>query len=244
MSLPSPEVGFLQREFESEGDLHRYVVWVPPDYNSQRSWPVILFLHGAGERGNDGWRQTQVGVGEAIRWNPDRFSNVIVVFPQAPADSRWLDAPARAAMKALDRTISEFRGDWSRIYLTGMSMGGYGTWHLAIENPGRFAAIAPVCGGIVPPPDRTTSVRQLPVTIGSSNPYRAAAAAMPRLPVWILHGADDPIIPVSESRRMFEELKAAGFDVRYTEFPGVGHSAWEPAYGEQGLWDWMLAQKK
>lgn len=244
MFLPPPETGFLQRELESEGILLRYIVWVPAQYDSQESWPTILFLHGAGERGSDGLRQTAVGLGEAIRWNPERFANAIVVFPQAPADSRWLDAPARAAMKALERTISEFRGDPSRIYLTGMSMGGYGTWHLAIENPGRFAAIAPVCGGIVPPPDRTTSVRQLPVTIGSSNPYRAAAAAMPRLPVWIFHGAEDPVIPPSESRRMFEELKAAGFDVRYTEFPGVGHNAWQPAYGEQSLWDWMLAHKK
>lgn len=240
---PVCETGFLNRSVTLDSTTYRYVVYIPDKYDRLDRWPVVLFLHGSGERGDDGWRQTQVGLGAAIRWNPERFGEFIVVFPQAPADTRWLEGPADAAMLALDRTIAEFRGDESRVYLTGVSLGGYGTWHLAVEHSHRFAALVPVCGGVVAPL-LARNVRQLPITVGSSDPYATAAVALPRIPVWIFHGTDDGLIPVTESRRMHEELKKLGFDVRYTEYPGVGHNSWDPAYAELELWTWLLQQRR
>jgi predicted peptidase len=233
-----PETGFLNRTIVHKGTTYRYVVWVPPERG--RPAPVTLFLHGAGERGHDGFRQIEVGLGRAIRWNAARFPT-IVVFPQAPPDTQWLGEVAEFAMMALDRTVEEFDGDPSRIYLTGLSLGGYGTWHLAMAHPDRFAAIVPVCGGIVKP-DTSQNVRQSPLTIGAPDPYAFAAERVKHLPVWILHGEDDNLIPASESRRMHEELRKRGASVRYTEFPDVGHNAWDPAYGDPALWEWLLAQ--
>lgn len=241
--MSQTESGFIAREVRIGTTRYPYAVWLPPGQGSGERLPVILFLHGAGERGSDGWRQTQVGLGSAIRWNPERFNDTIVVFAQAPEEQRWLDDPARAAMLAMDRTLAEFRADPNRVYLTGMSMGGYGTWFLATEYPDRWAALAPVCGGILPPKQQT-SVRQLPRTVGSANPYATAAEAVPRVPIWIFHGADDSVIPAEESRRMAEELRARGHDVRYTEYPGAGHNSWDAAYGDAELWQWMLRQKR
>lgn len=237
------DTGFLSRTIEIGGTTYPYVVWVPASFTPGRSWPVILFLHGAGERGNDGWRQTAVGLGAAIRSNPAWFDEAIVVMPQAPEGEAWLRAPADAAMAALDRTLEELSGDPDRVYLTGLSLGGYGTWHLATAFPDRFAAIVPVCGGIVAPPT-ARSVRDLPLVAGAADPYAAAAAAVPDVPIWIFHGARDGVIPATESRRMAEALEDAGRHVRYTEFPEAGHDAWDPAYRTAELWEWMFAQRR
>lgn len=239
---PAAQTGFLNRTIISEGREYRYVVYVPREFNASRKWPVLLALHGGGERGSDGIRPSQVGIGNAIRWHSDRFP-MIVVMPQVPTDERWLDGPARAAMAAVDATVREFSGDRSRIYLTGMSIGGYGTWALAYENPDVFAAIAPVCGGILPF-EKAKSTRQLPATIGSEDPYAMVAARIREIPVWIFHGAKDDLILPTESRKMNEALIAAGADVRYTEFPDANHNAWDPAYGMPELWQWMLAQRR
>jgi len=244
MQMQKYDTGFLNRTAQISGTAYPYVVYVPDTYDSVKKWPVILFLHGAGERGNDGWRQTAYALASAIRWNPDRFDQFVVVLPQAPTEGRWLDEPAKAAMQALDRTIREFNGDEKRLYLTGLSMGGYGSWFLATEYPTRFAAVVPICGGIVPP-KHLTSVRQLPITVGAENPYRAAAKAFPSdVPVWIFHGSDDESISVTESRKMAEELKHLGKNVRYTEYPGVGHNSWDQAYGDQDLWTWLAKQRR
>lgn len=235
------ETGFLNRTVDHAGRTYRYVVYVP-DSDRSRILPVVLFLHGAGERGDDGLRQTAVGLGSAIRWSPERFP-MIVVMPQAPAETRWLADSATAAMMALDAATREFRGDPSRTYLTGLSLGGYGTWHLAMAHPGRFAALVPVCGGILKP-ETADSVRQSPLTASAADPYAATAERVSGVPVWIFHGAEDKTIPASESRRMYAELQKLGADVRYTEFPGVGHNAWDPAYGNGELWTWLLAQRR
>ena len=239
-SLPRRDSGFLNRTINDGGRTYRYVVWVPPV--EQRPLPITLFLHGSGERGDDGLRQTAVGIGSAIRWNPDRFP-MIVVMPQAPADTQWLGETANFAMRALDEATREFGGDPSRTYLTGLSLGGYGTWHLALAHPNRFAAIVPVCGGIVKP-DTSANVRQSPLTQHTSDPYAFTADALKHIPIWIFHGSDDKLIPPSESRRMKEELDRRGADARYTEFTGVGHNAWDPAYGAPELWRWLLAQRR
>src|SRR6185369_9430779 len=149
------------------GHVYPYVVYVPRDFDSQREWPVILFLHGSGERGTDGVRATQIGVAAAIRAHPE-WIRAIAVFPQAPPESRWLDEPADAAIAALDAATNEFHGDRTRVYLTGLSMGGYGTYHLALAHPTRFAAAVVVCGGLLPH-ETTTAVQQSPLTAGAAD---------------------------------------------------------------------------
>lgn len=216
-----------------------YVVYVPDDI--PRPAPVILFLHGAGERGTDGIKQTLVGIGPVLRNHPERVP-AVVVMPQVPESERWLGDPADGAVQALDAAIEEFSGDRHRVYLTGLSMGGYGTWHLALAQPDRFAAIVPICGGLLPH-ETALSVRQSPLTAGA-DPYAITAKTLKDMPVWIFHGAADPTIPVSESRRMDEALRAEHADVHYTEYPGVGHNAWDRAYAEDAMWQWMFAKRR
>lgn len=240
---PHRETGFLDRSATVGGRSYPYVVYVPRNYDPSHVWPVILFLHGSGERGSDGIRATQIGAGAAVRSHPERVP-AIVVFPQAPADTRWLDEPADAALAALDHAMAEFHGDPSRVYLTGLSMGGYGTWHLGMLQPKRWAALVVVCGGLFPHPT-TTAVQQSPLNAGATDPYAFTAHAVRDFPIWIFHGTDDPVIPVDESRRMHDALvKDAAPDVHYTEYPGVGHNAWEKAYGEAEMWEWLFRQAR
>lgn len=236
-----PQTGFLDRSVTIDRVVYPYAVYVPRDWTPKQRWPVILFLHGAGERGSDGRRQMQIGVASAIRSGPERIP-AIVVFPQAPDGQRWIGAPADAAMAALREAVREFHGDRSRIYLTGLSLGGFGTWHLALAHPDTFAAIVPVCGGIVPH-GSATSVLQSPLTASASDPYALTAERLRHIPIRIFHGADDTVILPSESRTMFAALRAAGADVQYTEYEGVGHNAWDRAYGDAQLWTWLFAQR-
>jgi len=221
--------GFLDRP--------THVVYLPREYDPARRWPVILFLHGSGERGSDAMRATKIGVGTAIR--DDRsLVPAIVVFPIAPEESRWLGAEADAAMAALDATIAEFSVDPDRVYATGLSMGGYGVLHLALAHPDRFAALVVVCGGLLPH-ETTTAVQRSPLIAGDVDPYAFVARAIGQTPVWLFHGADDPVIPADESRRLAQVLENA----RYTEYAGVGHNAWEKAYADRGMWRWLFEQR-
>ena len=233
MSARPRETGFLDRALNVGGRTYRYVVYVPR--MEGRPLPVILSLHGAGERGRDGLRQTQVGLAPAVRWMPEQFP-AIIVFPQVPPDERWLGEPADVAMAALEETIRDFSGDRDRVYLTGLSMGGYGTWHLATAHPDTFAAIVPVCGGILPA-GSATSVRQSPLTEGQADPYAFTAARVQDVAVWMFHGAEDMVVLSSESRKMYEALRALGADVHLTEYEGIGHNSWDRAYGEAALWE-------
>jgi predicted peptidase len=235
-----PEQGFLIRSLSLRGRTYPYSVYVPRGFDPSRRWPVILFLHGSGERGSDGVRSTQIGVAAAIRAHPE-WVPAVVVFPQAPAETRWLDDPAEAAMLALEKTMREFHGDPSRVYVTGLSMGGYGTLHLGMAHPGKFAAMVVVCGGLLPHPT-TTAVRQSPLTLGAADPYAATAHALRATPLWFFHGDADPVIPVEESRKLVAALKNENADVRYTELPGVGHNAWDRAYGSEEMWSWLFRQ--
>lgn len=234
------ETGFLIRSVTVRGTAYPYTVYLPAAFEASKRWPVILFLHGSGERGADGLKSTQIGVAAAIRANPDRVP-AIAVFPQAPVDSRWLGDPADAAMAALEKSIAELHGDRSRIYLTGLSMGGYGTWHLALAHPDTFAALVVVCGGLLPH-ETTTAVQQSPLTMGKGDPYAFTAHALRHLPIRIFHGDADPVIPVTESRRMAEALKNEGADATLVEFAGAGHNAWDRAYGDAQLWQWLFQQ--
>lgn len=241
--MPQQETGFLFRTITVNGTAYPYSVYVPRNFDRARTWPVILFLHGSGERGSDGVRGTQIGPAAAIRHDPDRVP-AIVVFPQVPLDSRWIGEPADAAMAALERETVEFNGDRSRTYLTGLSMGGYGTLHLALANPNRFAALVVVCGGLFPHPT-TTSVQRSPLIPDGVDAYAFVARALRKDPIWLFHGDADPVIPVEEARRLYDELKKAGAaDAHYTELPGVGHNAWEKAYGDAEMWTWLFAHSK
>ncbi|MDX1980292.1 MAG: alpha/beta hydrolase-fold protein [Bryobacteraceae bacterium] len=144
------ETGFLDREVSSGGEMFRYQVYVPRDYTADRDWPVILFLHGAGQSGSNGLTQTEIGLPNAIRKNPERFPAIVVMPQSAPARQWTTPVEQDQALAALDKTMKEFRGDPKRVYLTGLSKGGYGTWSLAARAPERFAAIVPICGGVTP----------------------------------------------------------------------------------------------
>jgi predicted peptidase len=218
-----------------------YQVFVPAKRSRTRP-PVILFLHGSGERGSDGARQTTVGLGPEVARRASDFP-AIVVMPQAPADSVWAGPPTRAALDALDSAMTEFNGDPERVYLTGISMGGYGTWEIALDNPTRFAALVPICGGVRPiPTNPRIAVRAVAGLPGDI--FDNAAARVARIPTWIFHGSADRSVPVDESRGMAEALRKAGAKVQYTEYEGVGHNSWDRAYAAPALWTWLFAQRR
>jgi predicted peptidase len=231
------ETGFLDRSVAVEGQTHRYQVYVPHDYDVEKEWPVILFLHGAGERGDDGLGQTEVGLGAAIRFNPERWP-AIAIFPQVPEDKTWQGAPGEAAMAALDATMEQYSTDVSRVYLTGLSMGGNGSWYLAFNHADRFAALVPICGFVNSGGWAPDFVPGPPAEW-----YTNLAKRIVGIPTWIFHGGADQVVPPAESVAMEAALKAAGGDVRYTEFEGVGHNSWDQAYAKEELAEWLFAQK-
>lgn len=235
------ETGFLDRTIRVEGREYRYQVYVPAAYATESAWPAILFLHGAGERGDDGLLQTAVGLAPAIRRTPERFS-AIVVFPQAPADSLWVGVPAEMALAALDRTLEEFRVDPARVYLTGLSMGGHGTWYLAYRHPDRFAAVVPICAWVVDFPDFRGSEPVVPR--GDGPPLPALADRLTNTPIWIFHGEMDSVVPVAGSRGPAAALEAVSANVRYTEFLGMDHNVWDAVYGSDTFLGWLFAQRR
>jgi predicted peptidase len=237
------ETGFLNRSVVIAGQVYRYEVFVPGNFDPHQKWPVLLFLHGIGERGDDGVLESDVGIAHAIRQNASNFP-FIVVMPQCRKDRHWIDSDMQAqVLGAVERSIKEFNGDRSRLYLTGLSMGGYGTWEMAARYPGKFAAFVPICGGIHGPPGKPEVSVGVAKDAQISDPYAETARRVGSTPVWIFHGGADPVVPVEESRQMAQALQAAKGNVRYTEYPGVGHNAWDKAYGEPDLVPWLLAQR-
>lgn len=208
-------------------------IWVPASYDASRKWPAILFLHGSGERGSDGVKQTTVGLGRALS-EGKVDAQAIVIFPQCPAEQRWVSAP-QIAIAALDAAECEFSIDKRRVALTGMSMGGAGAWLLAANYPTRWSALAPVCGYVHHPP-------KLPeLGDASAATFDEFAKQLPRIPIWIFHGSEDPVVPVEESREM---ARALGPHAGYTEFAHTGHNAWDPAYTETHLVQWLIQQHR
>lgn len=233
---------FVERSVRVDGAAYRYQVFVPAPRHRGEPLPTILFLHGTGERGDDGEKPTRVGLGPYVRAQADAFP-ALVVFPQAPEGRDWNQSAAEIAFAALDAASAEFGGDPERTYLTGLSMGGYGTWELALMQPQRCAALVPVCGGLTAPrAGRDLSVG--PLRDAADKPA-ALAQRLKHVPTWIFHGAKDDVVPPGESRAVFAALKAAGGDARYTEFPDAGHNSWDPAYARTpGLWEWLFAQRR
>lgn len=233
------ETGFLNRAVTVAGETYRFQVFVPTDYTPSRAWPVVLFLHGGGERGTDGIFQTEVGIGSAVRRFADRFA-AIVVMPQARPATTWSGAMANVALAALGQTESEFVTDPARVYLTGLSLGGAGTWYLAYRHTSRFAALLVICARVRPGPNTTDPV----VPAADGEPFSTLAARVRQLPIWVYHGDADPTVPVDESRGIVAALRALNAPVRYSELSGVGHNSWDAAYRSPEVIAWLLAQRR
>lgn len=219
--------GFQTRKLKDhQGVEFEYVVFVPHDLKSNAKPPVMLFLHGAGAIGQGPAAPDRIGVCKIIREREKTFPFVVVI-PHAEKRERnlietWYPAmtEGKRAIAALDSTLKEFNGDPKRVYLTGMSMGGFGTWAMAQTYPKKWAAIAPICGGGLP----------------------EWASAIKDIPCWAFHGDQDSTVPVDRTRQMIDALKKAGASPKYTEFPGVGHNCWDKAYATDGLFDWFSKQ--
>lgn len=232
------ETGFLNRTLQLRNASYRFQVYLPQEFrrDDHRQWPIILFLHGRGERGSEGMWQTQIGLPEALRDHPERWP-FIVVMPQCPQGHYWTDPEMMTlAMTALDQETEEFHADRSRTYLTGLSLGGYGGWELARAYPKRWAAIAIAASGIFwsYAPERWREVNTLP------GEY---ARAIGRTPMWIFHGSDDPVVPVRESEVIYSAFKASGGHMRLWIYQGLKHDCWFRAFDEPDLPRWLLAHR-
>jgi predicted peptidase len=218
----SPKAGFHDRVYkDGDGKEANYAIFVPRGPSSSSPAPTILFLHGSGETGTDGVKQVRIGLGWYVRAHEDTFP-FLVIFPQSQKRTWRADSDdGQRALAILAQVQKEFATDPKRSYLTGLSMGGYGTWSMAEKYPDKWAAIVPICGG--------------------GNPKDAER--IKDIPCWCFHGADDPSVKVEKSREMIEALKAAGGHPKYTEFPGVKHQSWDKAYATEGLFTWLQEQK-
>ena len=244
VSFPERKTGaFVERSVEIEGVLHRYQVFVPATAAAGRKPPVLVFLHGSGERGDDGAKPTLVGIGPYIRAHLDSFP-AIAVFPQAPENTEW-SGNLELVLATLDAAAREFHGDPARTYLTGLSMGGYGVWDVALRAPERFAALAPVCGAVRPPRAERPTLFVAAVA-NEADPYAAIARRLHEVPTWIFHGAKDDLVPPEDDRLLAAAFRAAGAkDLRHTEFPDANHNSWDPAYSQTPeFWTWLFAQKR
>jgi predicted peptidase len=235
---PAAQTGLVQRSVNANGRTYPVEIFVPPGWNTNKKWPVILFLHGTGHRLNLGEGGTAPGIGQLFIGYQNQ-KEAIVVFPRCYVDEYWTQPRiAAVALQALAEAAREFHGDPQRTYLVGLSMGGFGTWYIASQNPGKFAALVVVCGGI-----RTPKTVPIPAVSAEHNPYQATARKLRSVPVWIFHGGKDDVIPVTESRAMARSLRALGGSVRYTEYPGVGHDAWGKAFSEPKFFSWLFSHK-
>lgn len=211
-----------------DSDNFDYQIHIPANIQKSESVPVIIFLHGIGQRGNGGFVPAEGTGGMLVR---HYFAQVpgIVLLPQCRLGSYWSDpVMEQMVLKSLAQTVEEFSPDRKRVYLTGVSMGGYGVWHLASEYPGTFAALVSICGGS---------------SVTKGERFNSVARKIGKTPAWVFHGAEDRVVPVSESRQIVEALKANGGNVRYSEYAGVGHNVWMNALAEKELFPWLLAKR-
>jgi predicted peptidase len=197
-----------------------YLLFLPEDYGREKkSWPLILFLHGAGERGSDIEKVKVHGPPKIVQTKKD--FPFIVVSPQCPEDDWWTDK-TEMLINLLDDIVAHYDVDTERIYLTGLSMGGYGAWALASQYPDRFAAVVPICGG------------------GD----RILARTLKDVPIWAFHGAKDSVVPVEESKELVEAVNARGGNAKLTIYPDANHDSWTETYNNPKLYDWLLEHRR
>lgn len=237
-----PATGFLDREVGGQGEGGAYQVYLPRSFDLQKSWPLIVYLHGLGAGGSDGLRQTEGGLASAIRQNPEWFPTP-VLFPQAPADSNWEGEVADRTLRQINATMAEFHVDPDRVYLTGASMGGEGVYYLATRYPSRFAALVVSCGSPFTPAWRLEDLDLLPVD-RTAAAFDQIARTLQHLPLRAFHGSEDAVVDVREARSMVRALEATGGNARLTEYPGFGHNACDWAFSEEDLWPWLFAQRR
>lgn len=226
MAKPKQTVQKLDKKV-TKREKATYLLFLPDGYKKRgkERWPLILFLHGIGERGSDPWKVKAHGPPKVV----EKMTNFpfVVVSPQCP-DGQWWSSETLIAL--LDDVMDRYKIDSTRVYLTGLSMGGFGAWSLALEYPERFAAVAPICGGGNP---RYTMS------------YDASRkAALQALPFWVFHGDKDTAVTLDESERMVTALKKFRCDVKFTVYPGVGHDSWTPTYANPELYEWFLKQQR
>lgn len=203
----------------------KYLLYLPKGYDegNEQKWPLVLFLHGMGERGDDLELVKRHGIPKIIEQGKD--FPFIAVSPQCPLESVWymeLDA-LHGLLRAV---IDKYRVDTSRIYLTGLSMGGFGSWHLAATYPRMFAAVVPICGGTIP-------------AIG----FPERIKVLKDIPIWAFHGAKDETVPLQKSQELIDVLRRHGGNVRFTVYPEAGHDSWTQTYDNPELYEWLLQQK-
>jgi predicted peptidase len=195
----------------------KYLLFLPADYGkTDKQWPLMLFLHGAGESGNDLAKVKAHGPARIVETKKD--FPFILVSPQSSGRGWNPDV----LNSLLDDVVAKYKVDKDRIYLTGLSMGGYGTWTLGAAHPERFAALVPICGG--------------------GNP--ADASKLKNLPIWVFHGGKDNVVPLENSERMVKAIKEAGGNVQFTVYPEAGHDSWTETYNNPKLYTWLLEQKR
>ena len=216
MTTGRAETGQKEHTFEIRRSLD-YLLYLPERHESAESLPMIVFLHGAGERGDDVEKVKRHGPPMRVEKDPD--FDFIVLSPQCPAGQRW---SADDVVALVEHVTDNHKVDRDRIYLTGLSMGGFGTWDIAMRHSRHFAAFAPICGG--------------------GNPSRARF--LRNLPIWVFHGAKDNVVPLSMSREMVDAIKEAGGNPKFTIYPEAGHDSWTEAYAGRELYDWFLQHRR
>ncbi|HAI75288.1 MAG TPA: phospholipase [Microscillaceae bacterium] len=224
-SAPLDENLFTQHRFTQQGYILPYRLLMPENYkpSSAQKYPLVLFLHGADERGHN--NTAHLSRIKGLFLNPYNHHSYpcFVLAPQCPMASNWRTAPTHALLLGLLQEISEnYPIDPNRLYITGLSMGGFGTWDMIASYPQRFAAAIPICGG-----------GQI-----------SLAANLKNMPIWAFHGAQDDVVGVSYTREMIQAIRQAGGKPRYTEYADVKHDSWVNAYQEPELLEWLFSQKR
>ncbi len=219
----SMERGVLLRTVNLGGVERKYAVFVPREYDATKAWPVIVFLNGMGECGEDGQKQLAVGLMPAVLANSAAWP-FIVVCPQKPiAKTQWIDHDD-LVMATLAEAKREFKVDEDRVYLTGLSQGGAGTWAIGAKHADVFAALAPICG--------------------YGDFTEAEAGKLKHMPIWAFHGGKDDVVPPRKSEVLVESVTAAGGSPKLTVFPNANHNSWDEAYRTQKLGEWILKQSR
>ncbi|QOV91999.1 carboxylesterase family protein [Humisphaera borealis] len=242
---PSPVDRFEARVHDSgavAGGKLNYRFLIPTGYDAKApaTYPLVLFLHGAGERGTDNAAQLKWG-GQQLATDLQKAGKCFVIAPQCPPGKQWVNTPwakgsyssdkvaisdeLKMAIEVVEKAVGDYKIDKSRLYVMGLSMGGFGTWDAIVRRPDLFAAAVPICGGGDP----------------------SKAANLKGIGIWTFHGDADTAVPTAGTREMVAALRKAGVTqqtLKYNEYPGVGHNCWSKAWETKGLWEWMLASKK